>query len=57
MSSTPVHEAQFKKCAACQAVVYCCKQHQEQRWPAHKAGCKAARKAAAEGGAGPSSGV
>ena len=43
-----VHPAQFKKCAACQAVVYCCKQHQEQHWPAHKAACKAARKAVAE---------
>jgi hypothetical protein len=51
-----VHPAQFKKCGACQAVVYCCKAHQEQHWPAHKAACKAARKAAAEGGAGPSSG-
>jgi hypothetical protein len=51
-----VHPAQFKKCAACQAAVYCCKAHQEQHWPAHKVACKAARKAAAEGGAGPSSG-
>jgi hypothetical protein len=51
-----VHEAQFKKCAACQGAVYCCKAHQEAHWPAHKAACKAARKAAAEGGAGPSSG-
>ncbi len=52
-----VHEAQFKKCAACQAVVYCCKAHQEQHWQAHKPACKAARKAAAQGGgAGPSSG-
>jgi hypothetical protein len=46
-----VHPAQFKKCAACRwctaAVVYCCKAHQEQQWPAHKAACKAARKAAA----------
>ncbi len=49
-----VHAAQFKKCAACQAVVYCCKAHQEQHWPAHKASCKAARKAAAQGGVGPS---
>ncbi len=55
-----VHPAQFKKCAACRAAVYCCKAHQEQHWPAHKAACKAARKAAAaaaQGGAGPSSGA
>jgi hypothetical protein len=50
-----VHAAQFKKCAGCQATVYCCKQHQVDHWPAHKAACKAARKAAAQGGAGPSS--
>jgi hypothetical protein len=49
-----VHPAQFKKCAACQAVVYCCKRHQTEHWPAHKAACKAARKAAAQCGAGPS---
>jgi hypothetical protein len=42
-----VHATQFKKCAACQGVVYCCKAHQEADWPAHKAACKAARKAAA----------
>jgi hypothetical protein len=52
-----VHPAQFKKCAACQAAWYCCKEHQEQHWPAHKAACKAARRAAAEGGAGPSGGA
>jgi hypothetical protein len=46
-----LHPAHFKKCAACQTVVYCCKAHQETDWPAHKAACKAARKAAAEGGA------
>ncbi len=51
-----VHPAQFKKCAACQGAVYCCKAHQEAHWPAHKAACKAARKAAEQGGAGPSSG-
>ncbi len=42
-----LHATQFKKCAACQGVVYCCKAHQEADWPAHKAACKAARKAAA----------
>ncbi len=52
-----VHAAQFKKCAACATVVYCCKAHQEAHWPAHKAACKAARKAAAEGGSGPGSGT
>jgi hypothetical protein len=50
-----VHAAQFKKCAACASVVYCCKAHQEAHWPAHKPACNTARKAAAEGGAGPSS--
>jgi hypothetical protein len=56
-SAREVHPAQFKKCAACQDAVYCCKAHQEAHWPAHKAACKAARKTAAEGGAGPSSGA
>jgi hypothetical protein len=52
-----VHEAQFKKCAACRLVVYCCKEHQAEHWTTHKKPCKAARKAAeaAAGGAGPSS--
>ena len=53
-----VHPAHFKSCAACRAVVYCCREHQVAGWPAHKKACKAARKAAAEeeadGGAGPS---
>ena len=48
-----VHESQFKKCAACKGPVYCCKEHQTADWPAHKAACKAARKAATDGGAGP----
>ena len=45
------HAAHFKRCAGCKAVVYCCKAHQAEHWPAHKAACKAARKAAGEGGA------
>ncbi len=43
-----VHASQFKRCSACLSVVYCCKEHQVQDWPAHKAACRAARKAAAE---------
>jgi hypothetical protein len=43
-----VHISQFKRCSACLSVVYCCKEHQVQDWPAHKAACRAARKAAAE---------
>jgi hypothetical protein len=39
-----VHVAQFKRCAACKGIVYCCKEHQLADWPAHKAACKAARK-------------
>ena len=52
-----VHTRQFKQCAACRAVKYCCREHQTEHWPAHKAACKikAARKAAAEGVAGRSS--
>jgi hypothetical protein len=41
-----VHASHFKRCAACLSVVYCCKEHQVQGWPAHKAACRAARKAA-----------
>jgi hypothetical protein len=41
-----VHASQFKRCSACLSVVYCCKEHQVQGWPAHKAACRAARKAA-----------
>ena len=38
------HEAQFKQCAACHTVCYCCREHQVADWPAHKAACKAARR-------------
>ncbi len=41
------HVSHFKLCAACKTVVYCCKAHQAEHWPAHKAACKAARAAAA----------
>jgi hypothetical protein len=41
------HPAHFKSCAACRVPAYCCKAHQEEDWPSHKAACKAARKAAA----------
>ena len=41
------HPDHFKRCAACKAVAYCCRDHQVADWPAHKAACKAARKAAA----------
>jgi len=51
------HLRHYKRCSACQAVVYCSKEHQLEDWPAHKAACKAARKAKAAassaGGAGP----
>jgi len=41
------HPKHFKSCAACRAVVYCCRDHQVEGWPGHKKTCKAARKAAA----------
>jgi len=51
------HPQHFKRCSACKGVVYCSKEHQLEDWPAHKAACKAARKAAAAssdaGAAGP----
>ena len=40
------HPTHFKSCAACRAVVYCCREHQVAGWPSHKKACKAARKAA-----------
>jgi hypothetical protein len=42
------HPCHFKSCAACRSPAYCCKEHQIDDWPSHKAACKAARKAAAE---------
>ena len=41
------HVDHFKRCSACKMVVYCCREHQLEDWPAHKRECKAARKAAA----------
>jgi len=43
-----VHVSQFKRCGACRTVAYCCREHQVEDWPAHKAACKAARKTAAD---------
>jgi hypothetical protein len=50
--SKEAHVSHFKRCAACQQAFYCCREHQLADWPAHKAACEAARKAA---GAAPSS--
>ena len=48
------HPQHFKSCAAYRTVVYCCREHQVEGWPAHKKACKAASKAAGGGGgAGP----
>ena len=44
-ASKEVHVSQFKRCGACRTVSYCCREHQLADWPAHKAACKAARKA------------
>ena len=41
-AATEVHVSQFKKCGACLAAWYCCKEHQVEDWPSHKAACKAA---------------
>jgi hypothetical protein len=46
-ASKEVHVSQFKKCGACRTVAYCCKEHQVEDWPSHKAACKAARKTTA----------
>jgi hypothetical protein len=42
------HPSHFKSCAACRTAAYCCKAHQTEDWPSHKAVCKAARKADAK---------
>ena len=47
-----VHASQLKRCGACNDPVYCSKECQTAAWPAHKAACKAARKAAAAGASG-----
>ena len=46
-SAREAHPQHFKRCSACKDVVYCSKKHQLEAWPAHKAACKAARKAKA----------
>ena len=46
-SAREVNVAQFKRCGACKGPVYCSKDCQLAAWPAHKAACKVARKAAA----------
>ena len=43
-----LHVAQFKRCSACKVSRFCSKDCQLANWPAHKAACKAARKAAAD---------
>jgi len=55
-SARELHVSHFKRCSACRTVVYCSKEHQLEDWPAHKAACKAARKAAAASGGGGSAG-
>mmetsp|Transcript_36865 Transcript_36865/g.59772 ORF Transcript_36865/g.59772 Transcript_36865/m.59772 type:complete len:466 (-) Transcript_36865:815-2212(-) len=37
-------EVATKRCASCQSLYYCCKEHQEEHWPAHKQLCKAMKK-------------
>jgi len=50
-SGKEAHPQHFKRCSACQAVVYCSKEHQQDDWQAHKAACKETRRAAAGPGA------
>jgi hypothetical protein len=47
-----LHQGHYKQCGACRGAAYCCREHQLEDWPAHKAACKAARKAAAAEGGG-----
>ena len=42
--------AGLKACTGCSAVLYCCREHQLEHWPSHKAACKAAKKKKAGGG-------
>ena len=51
-SARELHPGHYKRCSACHTVVYCSRDHQLEDWPAHKAACKAARKAAAAEGGG-----
>jgi hypothetical protein len=46
-----LHPGHHKICSACRGAAYCCREHQVEDWPQHKAACKAARKAAAASGA------
>jgi hypothetical protein len=39
------HGRKHARCGVCRGVAYCCKAHQVEDWPSHKAACKAARAA------------
>ena len=41
------NQGDFKKCSACQAVMYCSKDHQKLDWANHKKFCKKKRKVGA----------
>jgi hypothetical protein len=43
-SARQQHPAHCKSCGACKTVAYCCREHQVEDWPSHKAACIAARK-------------
>jgi hypothetical protein len=51
-ASRELHPGHYKRCSACHITVYCCREHQQEDWRAHKPACKAARKAAAAEGGG-----